>query len=82
MRPIMPKTLGGIVRAFWAIELGKSKRQAAFPIAAALGGTVLFFLVNRGTEAQRHKRGWGIPMATDIAFTGMVALLGCRVPPV
>jgi NhaA family Na+:H+ antiporter len=60
-----------------------SFKQAAFPFAAALGGAIvpaiLFTLVNRGTEAQR---GWGVPMATDIAFTlGTLALLGSRVPP-
>jgi Na+:H+ antiporter, NhaA family len=59
-----------------------SFKQAAFPFAAALGGAIvpalLFTLVNRGTDAQR---GWGIPMATDIAFTlGALALLGSRVP--
>ena len=60
-----------------------SIRQAAFPILAALGGAfipaLLYTLVNHGTEAQR---GWGVPMATDIAFTlGILALLGSRVPP-
>jgi Na+:H+ antiporter, NhaA family len=60
-----------------------SIRQAAFPIVAALGGAsvpaLLYTLVNHGTEAQR---GWGVPMATDIAFTlGVLALLGSRVPP-
>jgi NhaA family Na+:H+ antiporter len=60
-----------------------SIRQAAFPILAALGGAfvpaLLYTLNNHGTEAQR---GWGVPMATDIAFTlGILALLGSRVPP-
>jgi NhaA family Na+:H+ antiporter len=60
-----------------------SFKQAAFPFAAALGGALvpalLFTLVNRSTEAQR---GWGVPMATDIAFTlGALALLGSRAPP-
>jgi len=59
-----------------------SFRQAAFPILAALGGAfvpaLLYTLINHGTEAQR---GWGVPMATDIAFTlGILALLGSRVP--
>jgi NhaA family Na+:H+ antiporter len=57
-------------------------RTAAMPAIAALGGMVvpaaLFFLVTAGGEGSR---GWGIPMATDIAFAvGVVALLGSRVP--
>lgn len=71
-----------IKREILAGELS-SIRQAAFPILAAIGGAIipalLYTLVNNGTEAQR---GWGVPMATDIAFTlGILALLGSRVPP-
>jgi NhaA family Na+:H+ antiporter len=57
-------------------------RLAALPIAAALGGMVvpagLYLSLQAGTTAER---GWGIPMATDIAFVvGCLALLGSRVP--
>jgi NhaA family Na+:H+ antiporter len=58
-------------------------RRAALPLAAALGGMLtpacIFFLIN-GSHASA--RGWGIPMATDIAFAvGVLTLLGNRVPP-
>ena len=59
-----------------------SPRRAAMPIAAALGGMVvpaLFYLAfNAGGPGAP---GWGIPMATDIAFTlGLLTVLGSRVP--
>jgi len=60
----------------------RDRRAAALPAVAALGGMVVpalvFVLFNRGGPAAG---GWGIPMATDIAFAvSVVTLLGRRVP--
>lgn len=58
-------------------------RRAALPIAAAVGGMIapalIYYAFNHGRESVR---GWGIPMATDIAFAvGALMLLGRRVAP-
>ena len=57
-------------------------KRAALPVAAALGGMILpatiFLAFNWGGPGVR---GWGVPMATDIAFAvGVLTLLGSRVP--
>ena len=57
-------------------------RQAALPIFAAIGGMLipaLVFILLQGSNP--GSEGWGIPMATDIAFSlGILSLLGKRVP--
>ena len=60
----------------------RDRRAVALPAMAALGGMVvpalIFLAFNAGGPGES---GWGIPMATDIAFAlGVVALLGSRVP--
>ena len=58
-------------------------RTAALPIIAAAGGMVVpATLYLAGQLGQPGEHGWGIPMATDIAFVvGCLAVLGTRVPP-
>jgi NhaA family Na+:H+ antiporter len=70
-----------IKREFVAGEL-KDPRRAALPIAGAIGGMVVPALLYAAFNAGgTGAHGWGIPMATDIAFSlGVLALLGTRVP--
>ena len=60
----------------------RDRRAIALPAMAAMGGMVvpaaIYLAFNAGGVGSK---GWGIPMATDIAFAlGVVALLGSRVP--
>ena len=70
------------IKREWVTGELRDRRAAVLPAMAALGGMVVpaavYLLVNAGTD---HVGGWGIPMATDIAFAlGVVAILGSRVP--
>jgi len=70
-----------IKRELMAGELNSPSR-AALPLIAAVGGMILpiiiYLLLNRNPEASH---GWGIPMATDIAFSlAILKMLGKRVP--
>jgi NhaA family Na+:H+ antiporter len=70
-----------IKREMVAGELS-SLKQAALPVIAAAGGMIvpalIYLFFNHGSASEN---GWGIPMATDIAFAlGILSLLGRRVP--
>jgi len=70
-----------IKREIWEGELS-GIRKAALPILAAVGGmlcpALLYVLCTRGSA---YVSGWGVPMATDIAFSlGILSLLGSRAP--
>jgi NhaA family Na+:H+ antiporter len=60
----------------------KSFKKSLLPVVGALGGMVvpaaIYLIITRGTP---YSNGWGIPIATDIAFSlGVLSLLGKRVP--
>lgn len=70
-----------IKREVMAGELSTIK-DVVMPLTAAIGGmlvpAIIFVLVEGGSEMSK---GWGIPMATDIAFSlGVLSLLGSKVP--
>lgn len=74
-----------IKREIVAGEL-RELRQAVLPIVAAIGGMVVPALIYWGAGSvlgldESARRGWAIPMATDIAFVvGVLALFGDRIP--
>jgi NhaA family Na+:H+ antiporter len=69
-----------IKREIVAGELS-SPRQAALPIAGAIGGMVVPALIYLLLADADGSRGWAIPMATDIAFAlGVLALIAPRAP--
>ncbi len=59
----------------------RDRRAAALPALAALGGVLVPALIFIAVADGPALDGWGIPMATDIAFAiGVLALLGSRIP--
>ena len=71
-----------VKREFLLGEL-RERRKAALPVIAAVGGMVvpalIYLALNTSSPASR---GWGIPMATDIAFAiGVLALIARSAPP-
>ena len=69
-----------VKREFMEGELSSAKK-AAFPLLAAIGGSLvpafIFYIFNQGLPTEK---GWGIPMATDIAFAvGVMSLLSHKV---
>ncbi len=90
-------TINGLMTIFFlaiGLELSRELRTGALlrpahalpPILGALGGmvvTALLSLLAGGlTHSYALRHGWGVPMATDIAFTlGVLALAGRRLPP-
>lgn len=70
-----------IKREIYVGELS-DRRQSLLPVMAAIGGMIvpalIYLAFNAGTD---YQQGFGIPMATDIAFSlGILSLLGRRVP--
>jgi Na+:H+ antiporter, NhaA family len=59
-----------------------TRRSAALPVAAAIGGMVVPALIYVSlVPAGAWRMGWGVPMATDTAFAvALIAMLGARVP--
>ncbi len=89
-------TINGLMTVFFfvvGLELSREirtgvlqdRQHAALPVVAAIGGmlatALIFDVVGVAFGNSQIERGWGVPMATDIAFTlGALALVGRRVP--
>lgn len=76
-------TVGLEIKREMTVGQLSSVKKATLPVFAALGGMIfpalLFTVFNHGNPATVH--GWGVPMATDIAFAvGILALLGKKAP--
>ena len=74
--------VGVEIKREWVSGELQDRRAAALPAFAALGGMVvpaaIYLAITAGTDASH---GWGIPMATDIAFAlSVLALIGRRLP--
>jgi len=74
--------VGVEIKREWVSGELQDRRTAALPAFAALGGMVvpaaIYLAITAGTDASH---GWGIPMATDIAFAlSVLALIGRRLP--
>lgn len=76
-------TVGLEIKREMTVGQLSSAKKAALPVFAALGGmifpAIIFTIFNHGNPATSH--GWGVPMATDIAFAiGILAILGKKAP--
>jgi NhaA family Na+:H+ antiporter len=97
MHSVADEVDNGVMTIFFlavGLELGREvaegslrdRRNALLPVLAAFGGMAGAALIYLVMIAALHPggdlaRGWGIPMATDVAFTlGAISLLGRRVP--
>ena len=59
----------------------REPRKAALPVVAAIGGMIVPALLYVAIAGADVRGGWGVPMATDIAFAvGVISLLGNRIP--
>ena len=76
-------TVGLEIKREMAVGQLSSVKKATLPVLAALGGMIfpalIFTIFNHGDPNTSH--GWGVPMATDIAFAvGILAILGKKAP--